>query len=654
MERHPPLDIGRVDALTTRVTPPVRAFAAGSPYIPTMARASELYPLPLSVLLERFEREIAGGDEVYGVAKAQVWRPDPARDLTTLHFGQPLGTPLGPAAGPHTQLAQNLLAGWLGGARFFELKTVQVLDELELPRPCIHAPNVGYNVEWSQELHVPESAVEYAKAWLLVHHAAERLGIPALPLFDLSVGYDLAGIRGEKVTRFLDVMRDASALLDSLRGDVTIDTPTCISRTLTLSTFHGCPAGEIEGIATYLMRERGLDVVVKLNPTLLGEAALGELLHERLGYRHIALDSHSFEADLKWDQLMAMVPRLRHVAAEEGVGFGVKFSNTLVCRSPEPPFGAGDMYLSGPPLHPIAATLAARFIDATASEVPVTFSAGVDAQNFADVVAAGIAPVTTCTDLLKGKGYGRLKGYLDALEKRMAAAGVERLDDLPRTPAAQWAAAVVADPRYAHAANRAAPRKVGTRLVLLDCLTCDKCQPVCPNLAIQDMALPVGSFPAGLVRFGGGAWSVEPGEPLVVRKRHQITILADACNRCGQCDPTCPEEGGPFATKPNLFLDARAWEEHPGRDGFRFEGAALLWREAGVIQRWCPRADGGSTWNIPGGTLTLAADFTVLGAEGAGVADLRHARLLSMCHDTLRCVTGWRPPAPVPHGVPVA
>ena len=53
---------------------------------------------------------------------------------------------------------------------------------------------------------------------------------------------------------------------------------------MTLSTFHGCPAGEIEAMAAFLMEEMGLHVTVKLNPTLLGKEAVDGLLHDVLGY----------------------------------------------------------------------------------------------------------------------------------------------------------------------------------------------------------------------------------------------------------------------------------------------------------------------------------------------------------------------------------
>ena len=38
-------------------------------------------------------------------------------------FGEKVESPVGPAAGPNTQLAQNIIAAYVTGARFFELKT---------------------------------------------------------------------------------------------------------------------------------------------------------------------------------------------------------------------------------------------------------------------------------------------------------------------------------------------------------------------------------------------------------------------------------------------------------------------------------------------------------------------------------------------------
>ena len=421
----------------------------------------DLYPFAFDALVDRLRRDLSGEGPVYLIGRKDIWRPPEGVDVGVEHFGQRIASPGGVASGPHTQLAQNLVMSWLVGARFLELKTVQVNDELVIPRPCIDVPHVGYNVEWSQELRVRESALEYVKGWWLVHLAAEALGMRPDCIFDVSLGYDLAGIRTEKVRRYLAWMEDSSELLDGLNRPDLARPPSRISKSITLSTFHGCPAGEIESIARQTL-EWGWHTIVKLNPTLLGFQRVRQHLDE-MGYTHIRLNPQDFEKDLEWGQMLDMVGRLKELAASMGRGFGVKFTNTLVCRSEEPNFAPDqEMYLSGPPLHALSFTLAKEFIQ-QGLDLPVTFSAGVDAKNLAECVALGMAPVTTCSDLLKGRGYARLGGQLKNLVKRMDAAGASTVAALQ----AQGSEAdPLQDPRYQRAANQKPPRKIDSHLEL--------------------------------------------------------------------------------------------------------------------------------------------------------------------------------------------
>ena len=66
-------------------------------------------------------------------------------------FERSLETPIGPAAGPNSQLAQNIAASYYAGSRFFELKTVQIMDGAQLSacvsKPCIKADDECYNCE---------------------------------------------------------------------------------------------------------------------------------------------------------------------------------------------------------------------------------------------------------------------------------------------------------------------------------------------------------------------------------------------------------------------------------------------------------------------------------------------------------------------------
>ena len=133
-----------------------------------MQQVPALTPFPLDVLLGRVAHEWETRNRIFDLVPARFWSPSSDVDLSMDFMGRPAATPLGPAAGPHSQLAQNLVLGWLAGARLFELKTVQVIDDLDIERPCIDMQNVGFNIEWSQELRVPESLEEYVKAWMMI------------------------------------------------------------------------------------------------------------------------------------------------------------------------------------------------------------------------------------------------------------------------------------------------------------------------------------------------------------------------------------------------------------------------------------------------------------------------------------------------------
>ena len=93
-------------------------------------------------------------------------------------FGEKISSAVGPAAGPSTQLAQNIISAYLSGARFIELKTVQKIDGEDLrkcvPRPCIRAVDECYNCEWSTELTVKEAFEEYVKGVYFNNYYSKR------------------------------------------------------------------------------------------------------------------------------------------------------------------------------------------------------------------------------------------------------------------------------------------------------------------------------------------------------------------------------------------------------------------------------------------------------------------------------------------------
>ena len=391
---------------------------------------------PLELLASWIFTELDTRDTVLGIPKANFHVPH-AR-LARQMFGHTVAAPLGVAAGPHTQLSQNIVSSWLCGARFIELKTVQILDEIAVSRPCIDAADETYTCEWSQELKLEESFTEYLNGWVLIHALAHKLGLadPGTH-FSMSVGYNLEGIQHPRVQKYLADMRDGGAALTAAIDTVAriypgvrdIAIPTELSNHITLSTMHGCPPAEIERIANFLLTDLGVHTWVKLNPTLLGPERLRGILNDTLGFE-IEVPDEAFGHDPKWADAMAMVKNLAKLAEGRSNSFGLKLSNTLEVVNHRPVFPANEkmMYLSGRALHPLTLTLAHLVSEELDGKVPLSFCGGADATNFADLVADGLGPVTVCTDLLKPGGYARLQQYLVNLEAAMDQAGADTLD----------------------------------------------------------------------------------------------------------------------------------------------------------------------------------------------------------------------------------
>jgi len=405
---------------------------------------AELVPIPLPLLLRRAFLEYKHEGKIFDLPKSKFFHGLHGLDTSVYFQGHRASTPVGPAAGPHGQLAQNVVLSWLAGSRIIELKTVQIFDELKIPRPCIDMTNVGYNVEWSQELKLEQSLREYVSAAMFIEilKASKLLGEDFCPvatdtIYDMSVGYSLEGIRSARVQMWIQAMKDASAIIDELRiglaGDLAryrdFPFPTRISDTISLSTFHGCPAEEIEGIVTFLLNEMDVSVCIKLNPTLLGQEMVEHLLHEVMGYDEIQVTAEAFAKDLQFSQAIEIIPRLDRLARSRGKRLAVKCSNTLVVKNHRGFFTDDLMYMSGPPLHVITMNLVQKLREHLGTQIPFSFSAGVDAQNFANMVAMNFVPVTACTDLLRPGGYGRLIQYLDSLGASMLALGVTRIPD---------------------------------------------------------------------------------------------------------------------------------------------------------------------------------------------------------------------------------
>ncbi len=565
---------------------------------------ADLKGLHLADHLEQIFNEYKTHRSIYGYPADSFFRPVSGKDFSVNLYGTPAYTPLGPAAGPHTQLAHNILLSWLHGSRIIELKTIQVLDELTIPRPCIDMRTIGFNVEWSQELTLKESLKEYVTAWMLIHllRHSELLEISGTnpfydTIFDMSAGYDLKGISSEPVSDWLTGMHNATEIIESLRTEIPPELahlknaviPPSVSDSLTLSTFHGCPADEIEDMVAYLITEHHLNVIVKMNPTLGGYEFTRKLLQDDLGYKHIELVPSAFEADLQFDQAVAMMQRLQTLATKHKRIVGAKFTNTLIVQNTESVFKTPQRYLSGAPLYVLAMSLVEKFRTAVGTDFPVSFSGGITKENFPEAVAANLAPVTTCTDLLKKGGYKKLTIYLQNLSADMEKHEARSIRDYILNfsgstghvaEAGQQNGTLITQQAlnsgsYAFTKLARPPKKINSQLHTFDCLSCNICIPVCPNAANFEYLSQIQEIPVRQFKIRDGAIQITQKEIFQISKQTQIGNLAEFCNECGNCDTFCPETGGPYKAKPHFFIYRQTFTETK-RDGYYFENPSLL------------------------------------------------------------------------------
>ncbi|MEN6564064.1 MAG: putative selenate reductase subunit YgfK, partial [Christensenella sp.] len=451
--------------------------------------SDRMTPIPFADLMNWILEERKQGS-VFGIRRAYVAPSDKILDL----FGEHLETPFGPAAGPHTQLAQNLIAAYYTGCRFFELKTVQTLDGEDLPvsKPCILAEDECYNVEWSTELRVGQAFDEYVKAWFAMKLISCEfdLGRPDGFMFNMSVGYNFEGITSEKIDRFIEGLKNAASTpvweecrawtKDNLSRFHKVDVKYIeaisprICSSITLSTLHGCPPQEIERIASYLIDKKGLNTFVKCNPTLLGYQFARKTMDD-MGYDYLVFDDFHFNDDLQYRDAIPMFKRLLDLACEKGVSFGLKLSNTFPVGIARNELPGNEMYMSGRALYPLTIEMAHRLSREFDGRMRLSFSGGADFFHIAELFDAGIWPITLATTLLKPGGYQRAKQIAEKLAREPYGA----FDGVSVGKVAYLARAARTDERHTKSVKPLPVRKIKDKVPLTDCFIAP-CEHGCP------------------------------------------------------------------------------------------------------------------------------------------------------------------------------
>ncbi len=444
--------------------------------------SDKMRPIPFEKMVSWIRNELKEHKTIFGIHQNKFYKNKSGKSISM--FGEQLASPIGPAAGPNTQLAQNIIASYLTGSRFIELKTVQQLDGEDLPvsKPCILALDECYNVEWSTELRVRDAFDEYIKAWFLLHVLMKELDISHERdfMFNMSVGYDLEGIKTPKIDAFIEGLRDASGtkiweecqtflsthinLFSHFTKEDLDNISPIVCPSITLSTLHGCPPQEIERIVNYLLKEKHLHTFIKMNPTLLGEKFVRKTF-DTMGYDYITLNGHHFVDDLQYDDGVAMLKRLKLVASNLNLEVGVKLTNTLPVKILNNELPGEEMYMSGRSLFPLTITLAYRLAEEFSGNLQISYSGGADYFNVDKLLNAGIVPITFATTILKPGGYERITQMAEKVEDKLngAFSGI-KIDILKKLAEESFT-----DKHHLKALRTVESRKLASKLPHYDC-----------------------------------------------------------------------------------------------------------------------------------------------------------------------------------------
>ena len=198
--------------------------------------------------------------------------------------------------------------------------------------------------------------------------------------------------------KMADAIRSSGDIRETLRRDfpqfADIEIPDRITNSVTLSTMHGCPPDEIERDRALHARRPRAAHHRQDEPDAAGQGTRCWISCTTAsgfdGDRHPGLGVRARPCSTR--KALELIRDLQAVAAERGLAFGVKLSNTLAMHNHKTRMPGDEMYMSGRALYPVTMNLFAK-LAARVRRRPARapYSAGADALNIATILKCGAA-----------------------------------------------------------------------------------------------------------------------------------------------------------------------------------------------------------------------------------------------------------------------
>src|SRR5262249_36598599 len=164
---------------------------------------------------------------IFDLPAAAFYRPRAGIGLATTAYGQRAANPLGPASGPHTQLAPSIVRAWLSGARVFELKTVHPVERTSTPQRSIDVGSLALHIESAHELPIDVALAQFVGGSMLIEMLEESGVLEPSPgertigagdlVFDLSASADRHSLENSRFVGFVRGCQDTRGVVEELR-----------------------------------------------------------------------------------------------------------------------------------------------------------------------------------------------------------------------------------------------------------------------------------------------------------------------------------------------------------------------------------------------------------------------------------------------------
>lgn len=343
----------------------------------------------------RMEALIAELEEratVLGLPALDAYRCDPSLDLSVVRAERSFETPIGVTGGSPDLRFEDWLRFWYHGARTLEFDTAEALPSLD------------------------PSGEEFAAAIALARRLGpvlfpDRGGAPPLAVqFRISTR-PTADVQARGPSSFRD---QVEALRQQGKDWRRLGLDCLVVRPVPIDSVE-----ETETLVRILLKEMDVEVILELDPTVLGRGAAEEILAGLPSPPRVRKDA--FQDALPFDEAMAAIRRLRGYAARDVHRFAVRIGGTIATE-------AGP--LSGRPLYLLGLATLDRVRSRIGPEVPVGFAADAEPFDVVRLAEAGVAPVLVRAGRLGEEGATRIADALFVLEERMKEVGVATVPDL--------------------------------------------------------------------------------------------------------------------------------------------------------------------------------------------------------------------------------